>query len=202
MSDEIKKDQAHEQDLTPEQAGEEKAAPAEAEISQEEARELKDRLLRALAEVENVRRQKAREVEETSKYAVSRFARELLEVADNLSRALASVPVEERTQNELMTSLVSGIELTERTLMGVFERNKIAKVTPEKGAKFDHNLHQAMFEVPTAELPSGSIAEVMQPGYVIADRLLRPAMVGVAKAPAKPAEAASGSSGASVDTKV
>lgn len=201
MSDDIKNDQAAGPDSgAPEQQVSE-AAAAEPEISQEEARELKDRLLRALAEVENVRRQKVREVEDASRYAVSRFARELLEVADNLSRALASVPQEARSQSELMTTLVAGIELTERTLLGVFERNRIRKVVPEKGEKFDHNLHQAMFELPTAELPPGCIAEVMQPGYVIADRLLRPAMVGVAKAPAQPTEAAAGAGG-SVDTEV
>lgn len=204
MSDEIKKDQVPEQE--PAEAGPQAAETAaeaggEPEISREEVQELKDRLLRALAEVENVRRQKAREVEEANKYAVSRFARELLEVADNLSRALASVPEGARDGSEL-SGLVSGIELTERTLLGVFERHRIVKVTPEKGEKFDHNRHQAMFEVPTAELPAGSIAEVMQPGYVIADRLLRPAMVGVAKAPAQPAEAAPEGSGASVDTRV
>src|SRR5690606_10695611 len=110
------------------------------------------------------------------------------------------VPGEARAQSETLGSLIAGIELTERTLLGVFERNQVRKVMPQRGEKFDHNLQQAMFEVPTTELPSGSIAEVMQPGYVVADRLLRPAMVGVAKAPPQPRQATS-APGGSVDTE-
>jgi molecular chaperone GrpE len=176
------------EDLTLDQPAEEAAAPAP---GADEVNELKDRLLRTLADMENLRRRTERDVEEARKYAVTSFARDLLEVADNLARALASVPAEERERNEALKSLALGIEMTERTLLGQFEKHRIRKVDPQKGDKFDHNFHQAMFEVPTADLRPGSIAEVLQPGYVIADRLLRPAMVGVAKAPAGNGEEAS-----------
>ncbi len=154
----------------------------EAELETELAA-TKERLLRALAETENLRRRAAREVEEAHKYAITGFARELLEVADNLSRALTSIPPAAREQSELVQSLADGVALTERTLLAAFERHQIAKVVPELGEKFDHNRHQAMLELETAEHPPGTVAQVMQPGYVIADRLLRPALVAVAKAP-------------------
>jgi molecular chaperone GrpE len=152
--------------------------------------ELNDRLLRTLAEMENLRQRTRREVEEAQRYAVTGFARELLEISDNLSRALAAVPPEARDKDPFLENLIAGIEMTERALLAVFERHQVRKVLPERGARFDHKLHQAMFEVPTEELPPGTIAEVLTPGYVIADRLLRPAMVGVAKAPPQGAPAA------------
>ncbi len=148
----------------------------------EEHQELKDRLLRTLAEMENLRRRTQREVEDARKFAVTGFARDLLEVSDNLSRALASVPQEARQQSDFMKNLVLGVEMTERSLQSAFEKHQVRRVEPQKGEKFDHKLHQAMFEVPTDDLPAGAIAEVIQGGYVIADRLLRPALVGVAKA--------------------
>jgi molecular chaperone GrpE len=149
----------------------------------EEVQELKDRLLRTLAEMENLRARTQREVEEARKFAVTGFARDLLEVGDNLGRALASVPAEARAQSEFMTNLVQGVEMTERSLRSALERHQVRRVSPQKGERFDHKLHQAMFEVPSAELAPGSVAEVIQDGYVLADRLLRPALVGVAKAP-------------------
>lgn len=152
------------------------AQPAEAELA-----EVKDRLLRTLAEMENLRQRTRREVDEAQTYAVTRFARELLEVADNLRRAIESVP--EGELPEAVRNLVAGVEMTEKALLATFERHKIRKVQPARGERFDHKLHQAMFEVPTAEIASGTIAEVLTPGYVIGDRLLRAAMVGVAKAP-------------------
>jgi len=126
----------------------------------------------------------ARETEEARKYAVTGFARELLEVADNLSRALESVSVEIRGSDEVKP-LIEGIELTQRSLAACFERQKITRVEPAVGERFDHNRHQAMFETETADHAPGSIVQVMQAGYVIADRLLRPAMVAVAKKPAE-----------------
>ena len=161
-------------------------AALEAELA-----ETKERLLRALAETENIRRRSAREVEEAHKYAVTGFARELLEVADNLTRALASIPTRAREEIDFVRTLAEGVALTERSLANCFERNRIEKVEPALGDKFDHNRHQAMFELETNEQAPGTIAQVMQPGYVIADRLLRPAMVGVAKA--APAAAPAGS---------
>ena len=167
----------------------EEAAPAEAELAVE-LEATKERLLRALAETENLRRRAAREVEEAHKYAITGFARELLEVADNLSRALTSIPTRAREEIEFVRTLADGVALTEKSLLTSFERHQIAKVEPELGSRFDHNRHQAMLEIETAEHPPGTIAQVMQPGYVIADRLLRPALVGVAKAPKAAAPAA------------
>jgi molecular chaperone GrpE len=176
------------------------AATAEAAAAAEIAA-LNDRLMRALAEAENVRRQKDREVEEARKYAITGFARGLLEVADNLRRALAAVPAGAEAGDPLLQTLVQGVQLTERSLLAQFDKHKLRRVQPERGDRFDPSLHQAMFEVPTAELAPGSVAEVLQPGYVLADRLLRPALVGVAK-PVATAETPVGGSGAVVDTKV
>jgi molecular chaperone GrpE len=163
----------------------------EAELEAELA-DTKERLLRALAETENLRRRSARELEEAHKYAIGGFARELLEVADNLSRALEAVPPRARDEIDFVRNLADGVAMTEKALLACFERHKIAKVSPEVGAKFDHNRHQAMFEVETAEQAPGTVAQVLQPGYTIAERLLRPALVGVAKPPARAADEAAG----------
>ena len=167
----------------------EEAAPAEAELAAE-LEATKERLLRALAETENLRRRAAREVEDAHKYAITGFARELLEVADNLSRALTSIPTRAREEIDFVRTLADGVALTEESLLTSFERHQIAKVEPELGSRFDHNRQQAMLEIETADYPPGTVAQVMQPGYVIADRLLRPALVGVAKAPKAAAPAA------------
>jgi molecular chaperone GrpE len=159
----------------------------------------RERLLRALADTENLRRRSARELEEAHKYAITGFARELLEVADNLSRALDSIPPRAREEIDFVRSLADGVAMTERALLASFERHQIAKVEPELGSRFDHNRHQAMLEVETGDYPQGTIAQVMQPGYVIADRLLRPALVGVAKAP-RP-QAASDAAGSADGTR-
>jgi molecular chaperone GrpE len=153
-----------------------------------ELAEYKDRLLRALAETENVRRRAQREREDASKYAVAGFAKDLLSAADNLRRALESLP-ESKAKDERTRSLLAGVAATERELLGVFERHGIKRIDP-KGESFDHNLHQAIFETESPEQPSGSVVEVLQPGYVLHDRLLRPAMVGVAKGGPKPSEPA------------
>ena len=168
------------------------AAPAP---TTEEFQELKDRLLRTLAEMENLRARTQREIEDARKFAVTGFARDLTEVGDNLARALASVPAEARQQSEFMKNLVQGVEMTERSLQAALEKHQVRRVSPRRGEKFDHKLHQAMFEVPTDELAPGSVAEVIQDGYVIADRLLRPALVGVAKS-----ATAEGQRGRTVDT--
>jgi molecular chaperone GrpE len=169
-----------------EPAPEEPRTPREAELEAALA-DAKDRLLRALAETENLRRRAMRDLEEAHKYAITNFARELLEVADNLSRALDAVPPRARDEIDFIKNLADGIAITEKALLTSFERHQIAKVTPEIGERFDHNRHQAMFEVETAKQPPGTVAQVLQPGYTIAERLLRPALVGVAKPPgAKP----------------
>jgi len=149
----------------------------------------KDRLLRALAETENVRRRAHREREDASKYAVASFAKDLLAAADNLRRALDSLP-EAEVRDERTRSLLEGVAATERELLGVFERHGIKRIDP-KGERFDHNFHQAIFEADRPDAPTGTVVEVLQPGYVLYDRLLRPAMVGVAKGGAKPTEPAS-----------
>ena len=164
-------------------SAEERVAALESELA-----EHKDQLLRALAETENVRRRAQREREDALKYAVAGFAKELLSVADNLRRALDSLPQSE-VKDERTRGLVTGVEATERELLSVFERHGLRRIDPE-GERFDHNLHQAIFEAERPGKPSGIVIEVLQPGYVLHDRLLRPAMVGVAKQTPKPADPA------------
>ncbi|KQT78468.1 nucleotide exchange factor GrpE [Methylobacterium sp. Leaf466] len=143
--------------------------------------EFKDRTLRTLAEMENLRRRTEREVADARTYAVTNFARDLLTAADNIRRAIESVPADAReTADGAFKALLDGIELTERDLAKTFERHGVKLLEP-KGQKFDPNRHQAMFEVPDAEVPSGTVVQVMQAGYVLGDRVLRPALVGVAK---------------------
>ena len=142
---------------------------------------LKDRTLRTLAEMENLRRRTEREVADARTYAVTNFARDMLTVADNVRRALESVPAEARASAEgALKGLIEGIELTERDLAKSLERHGVKPVEPE-GQRFDPNRHQAMFEVPNPEVPAGTVVQVVQAGYVIGDRVLRPALVGVAK---------------------
>lgn len=149
--------------------------------------ELKDRTLRTLAEMENLRRRNEREVADARTYAVTNFARDLLTAADNIRRAIESVPAEARESADgAFKALLDGIELTERDLAKTFERHGVKLLEP-KGQRFDPNRHQAMFEVPDAEVPSGTVVQVMQAGYVLGDRVLRPALVGVAKGGPKPA---------------
>jgi len=159
-------------------------APAEAvKKLQDEVKSLNEKVLRAMAEAENTRRRAQREVEDTRAYSITAFAREMLTVQDNLRRALKHLP-EDMKNNDGYKAFVEGVEMTERELLNIFDRHGIREVSP-KGEAFDHNLHQAMFEVETADAEPGTIVQVIQEGYVIKDRLLRPAMVGVAKAPAE-----------------
>ena len=171
------------------------AAPADDRLAAltAERDELKDRTLRTLAEMENLRRRTEREVADGRTYAVTNFARDVLNVADNIRRALDSVPAEARASAEgALKGLIDGIELTERDLAKTLERHGVKVVEP-KGQRFDPNRHQAMFEVPDPEVPAGTVVQVVQSGYVIGDRTLRPALVGVAKGGPKagaPADAA------------
>ncbi len=146
---------------------------------QAENNELKDRLLRTAAEAENIRRRAKKDVEDSANYAITKFARDLLDVSDNLRRALEAAG-DGSQQNEAMKTLIEGVEMTERTLLKSFEQNGIEKLEP-LGEKLDPNKHQAVFEMPSADHPDGHVAQVMQAGYVLKGRLLRPAMVGVAK---------------------
>jgi molecular chaperone GrpE len=154
--------------------------------AQQEAASLKDQLLRALAETENVRRRAARDKEDAAKFAMAGFAREVLSVADNLRRAVEAIPPDALEKDEALKNLYEGILATERQLDTAFEKQAIKKILP-LGEKFDSNLHQAMFEVPGTDQPAGTVVQVLQAGYTLHDRLLRPAMVGVAKGqPAAP----------------
>jgi molecular chaperone GrpE len=152
----------------------ERLAVLEAELG-----DTKDRLLRALAETENARRRFQREREDTQKYAISSFAKDLLSAVDNLRRALDAVP-EGEISDPRTKSLLDGVAATERELLAAFERHGLRRIDP-KGEAFDHNFHQAIFEAERPDTPAGTVVEVLQPGYVLHDRLLRPAMVGVAK---------------------
>jgi molecular chaperone GrpE len=159
----------------------ETAAAETADALAREAAELKDRLLRTLAEMENLRRRTEREVADARVYAVTNFARDILAVADNMERAMKALDDEIREKAEAgVKALLDGVELTERELIKVMEKHGITKLEP-KGQKFDPNLHQAMFELPDPSVPHGTVVQVMQPGYKIGERVLRPAMVGVSK---------------------
>jgi molecular chaperone GrpE len=141
---------------------------------------LKDQLLRTMAELENYRKRAEREREEMAKFAITGFARDLLSVADNLRRALESVPVDHEKPEELLKNLLEGVEITEKELLSAFKKHGIEKIEP-LGQPFDHHLHQAMFEVEDSDQPVGTVVHLMQPGYSLNGRLLRPAMVGVSK---------------------
>jgi molecular chaperone GrpE len=146
-----------------------------------ESAENKDKLLRALAEMENMRRRTERQVADARDYGITAFARDVLAVADNMSRALAALDNELREKAEPgVKALLDGVELTERELLKVLDKHGVKKFSPN-GEKFDPNLHQAIYEVPDPSLPAGTVAQVVQAGYMIGERILRPALVGVAK---------------------
>jgi molecular chaperone GrpE len=150
------------------------------------AAEYKDKLLRVLAEMENLRQRTAREIADTRAYGISAFARDILAVADNMDRALQALDVELREKADAgIKALLDGVELTERELHKALEKHGVKKFEPV-GEKFDPNLHQAMFEIPDPTLPAGTVAQVVQPGYMIGERMLRPALVGIAKGGPKP----------------
>ncbi|MBR1131191.1 nucleotide exchange factor GrpE [Bradyrhizobium iriomotense] len=164
--------------------------PGSVELLQKEAAEARDRMLRTLAEMENLRKRTTKEVADARLYGITGFARDVLDIADNLQRALDAVPAEARaTADPGLISLIEGVELTERSLLNALEKHGVKKLDPQ-GQKFDPNFHQAMYEVPDASVPSGTVVQIMQAGYTIGDRVLRPALVGVAKGGAKTAPAA------------
>ncbi len=189
----------------PEQFRDDLEIAKEFEALKAEAEAQKDRAMRALAEVENVRKRLERSRDEEKQYAVTRFARDLLTVADNLTRALAAMPAEARA-DETLKPVLDGVEATARELQAVFGRHGI-KIIQAAGAKFDPNLHQAIAEVPANGAEPGTVINVVQPGYVINERLLRAAMVTVAKADGSQKSASSAppspnGSGGHFDTKV
>lgn len=149
---------------------------------QAENADLRDRLLRAAAEMENTRKRAEREKQDAARYANAGFARDMLEVSDNLRRALATLKEDERdAAADSVKAMVEGVEMTERQLLAILERHGIREITPKPGERFDPNHHEAMFEVPGTEHPTGSVVHVLEAGYKIGDRLLRAARVGVAK---------------------
>lgn len=146
-----------------------------------ESTELKDKLLRTLAEMENLRRRTEREVSDARIYGISGFARDVLGIADNMQRALDAARQElGDSADPGVKTLLEGVELTERELLKALEKNGVRKFDPQ-GEKFDPNLHQAMYEVPDPSMPSGTVMQVIQPGYMIGERMLRPALVAVSK---------------------
>jgi molecular chaperone GrpE len=165
----------------------------------------KEQLLRTLADMENLRRRTEREVAETRSYAVSNFARDVISVGDNLARALEALPEDARKSvDAAVIALLEGVQLTERELLKTLEKHGVRKVDP-MGEKFDPNFHQAMFEVPNPDVPNGTVVQVVQAGYKIGDRVLRPAMVGIGRGGPKAAPAAEASQaepGATVDRTV
>ena len=143
--------------------------------------ELKDQLLRTVADSENLRKRLEREKEQTRKFGIANFAKDLLSIADNLGRALDAAPNKEGIEDQAIENFVLGVQMTEQELQKAFDNNNIRKIDP-LGEKFDYNFHQAMFEVEETDQEPGIVVQVLQPGYAIDDRILRPAMVGVAAA--------------------
>ena len=181
-------------------------AAQEIEALKLEVANLKDQALRYLADAENTKRRAERESNDARAYAIQKFARDLLGVADNLSRATALSPRD--SQDPAVTNYIIGVEMTEKELLGAFERNGLKKIDPAKGEKFDPHLHQAVMEQPSDEVAAGGVIQVLQAGYELLGRLLRPAMVVVAAktgaAPQAPNPYANGEdpeAGGSLDTR-
>ena len=170
------------------------AADEEVQRLEVELVEAKDKMMRALADAENTRRRAERDKQEASKYAIASFAREMLSVADNLRRALGAVDDEVRQSSESVRTLLEGVEMTEREMQKTFERQGIQRIEAE-GRILDPNLHEAMYEVPDETKPQGTVVQVVEEGYTLHGRLLRPAKVGVSRGGPKPEPAAAGEAG-------
>ncbi|APG89718.1 nucleotide exchange factor GrpE [Sinorhizobium americanum] len=167
------------------------AAPDPLELAKAESADLRDKYLRLAAEMDNLRRRTERDVKDAKSYSVAGFARDMLAVSDNLRRALEAIPAEARESGDAgLTALIEGVEMTERSMLTALERHGVKQLDPT-GQKFDPNFHQAMFEVPNPEVPNNTVVQVVQAGYTIGERVLRPAMVGVAKGGPKVAAAES-----------
>ncbi len=157
-----------------------------------EAEESRDKMLRTLAEMENLRKRTSREVADARAYGITGFARDILDIADNLQRALDAVPAEAKASADPgIKAFIEGVELTERSLLNTLEKNGVKKFDP-MGEKFDPNFQQAMYEVPDASVPAGTVLQVVQAGYTIGERVLRPALVAVSKGGAKTGASANG----------
>ncbi|WEZ84772.1 nucleotide exchange factor GrpE [Rhizobium sp. 32-5/1] len=157
------------------------AEPDPLELAKAETAEMRDRYLRLAADMDNLRRRTEREVKDAKSYSVAGFARDMLAVSDNLRRALDAIPTEARESGDAgFNALIEGVEMTERAMLSALERHGVKKLEPV-GQKFDPNFHQAMFEIPNADVANNTVVQVVQAGYTIGERVLRPAMVGVAK---------------------
>lgn len=191
MSDDNKKPEQEAADATAgaaQQAADVAGAPTPAADSaalEAQINDLTDRLLRAHAEMENLRKRTERDKEDMAKYAISKFAREVVGIGDNLQRAIAAVPAGAAEEDPALKALVDGVSMTEREFLNVLERHGIQRLDPA-GEPFNPHLHQAMTEIEDKEVAPGTVVQVYQPGYVIEDRVLRPAMVVVAKGGQKP----------------
>lgn len=165
--------------------------PNSVEALTQEAADARDKMLRTLAEMENLRKRTQKEIADGRTYAIANFAREVLDIADSLQRALDAVPADTKAAADPgLKALLEGVELTERSLLNTLEKNGVKKFDPS-GEKFDPNFQQAMYEVPDASVPAGTVVQVVQAGYTIGERVLRPALVGVSKGGAKAAPATS-----------
>lgn len=162
----------------PAEASKENQLQEQIDRLQEDLARARDQWMRAVAETENIRKRSQREQEETARYAVTSFARDMVSVLENLKRAAESIPAEAR--EGVLKTLSEGVDLTLKELLGIFERHGIARIDPIN-QKFDHNLHQAVTQIERSDVPPGTVVQVVQAGYVIHDRLLRPAMVAVSK---------------------
>lgn len=168
----------------------EASAPDPMESLKAENEQLRDRFLRLAAEMDNLRRRTDREVKDAKSYAVTAFARDMLAVSDNLRRALDSIPSDTKDSEDAgLKALIEGVDMTERAMLSALDRHGVKKIEPE-GQKFDPNFHQAMFEIPNTTVPNNTVLQVVQAGYVIGERVLRPAMVGVSKGGPKASDVA------------
>lgn len=166
---------------TVENAAPEQAEPDPVEVLKAENADLRDKFLRLAAEMDNLRRRTEREVKDAKAYSVSGFARDMLAVSDNLRRALETIPPElKENADAAIAGVIEGVDMTERSMLSALERHGVRKMNVE-GEKFDPNFHQAMFEIPNTAVPNNTVVQVVQAGFTIGDRVLRPAMVGVAK---------------------
>ena len=180
LRDETPTAKENEEEANPADQDEQALIPEREKNLAEENSDLRDRLLRALAENENLIRRGRREREDAIKYAATNFARDMLAVSDNLSRALAALSGSDDNQSDSIKALLEGVKLTEKELLSSLERHGVSRIV-SKGEQFDHERHEALFEVPSPDMEPGIIVEVVEEGYMIHDRLLRPARVGVSK---------------------
>jgi molecular chaperone GrpE len=186
MSDQARDERTPEEIEAAEAAAERPAEAAEGDYEalmrlMKENEDLKDKALRAAAEVENMRRRAARDVQDARAYSIANFARDMLTVADDLQRALDAIPEESKVSGDAgFKALIEGVEITARGLLAALERHGVRKLTPE-GEKFDPNFHEALYEIPDPQVVSGTVLQVVQPGYSIGERVRRPAKVGVSK---------------------